>query len=171
VKFFHSSYCQHVLSSFFSLVLQVLLFMEFVVLLISSFLLQSQILYLIVSRMNHSPSDVSLKNISHGTCSIFHFREMVEAPWCVNRRASGTRLELLALVLAVVVTTLLGCTQECPCMNSGLQTLSYATRADISVSEIVNSYYAPLPVSGVSIHTHTRWPRKSLLAVCLLLVS
>jgi hypothetical protein len=73
------------------------------------------------------------------THSIFHFREMVEAPWYVNRMANGTKLELLALVLAVVVTTLLGCTQGCPCMNSGLQTLSYATRTDSSVSEIANS--------------------------------
>jgi hypothetical protein len=74
-----------------------------------------------------------------GKSSTIYFREMAEAPWCVKRMATGTRLELLALGLAVVVTTLLGCTQGCPCMNSGLQTLSYATKTDSSVCEITVS--------------------------------
>lgn len=56
----------------------------------------------------------------------------------MNRVASGTRLELSALVLAVVAVTLQECIQECPCMNSGLQILSYATRTDNSVSSITN---------------------------------
>jgi hypothetical protein len=82
---------------------------------------------------------VDLKVYQHDTCSAFLFREMVEVRWCVNRMASGTRLESLASALGVVVTTLLGCIQGCPCMNSGLQALYYATRTDSNVSEITNS--------------------------------
>jgi hypothetical protein len=93
--------------------------------------------FMVVKVVSHSfPHET---HFCMGTHSTFHFREMVEDPWCVNRMASGTKLELLALELAVVVTTLLECTQGCPCMNSGLQTLSYATRTDSSVSKIGNS--------------------------------